>query len=184
MLHADGWVREDEAHVQVHINTYIYRLYDALRMCTCGMVSRQNYVMSTSTASIECSCNYISKVLFTPPSWYLFTISIGHIIICRWAVPPMFALKSKRMWLAQWILVCVSIRTEGLSPSMASITNMLYRLPYWWNMCTTLNPMQCSSQDDISHVHSEWLKMYYLVRPPPLNDMLKFSGCPNTVSCR
>ena len=27
-------------------------------------------------------------------------------------------------------LVCVSIRTEGLSPSMASITNMLYRLPY------------------------------------------------------
>ena len=103
MQHADGWVREDEAHVQVHINTYIYRLYDALRMCTCGMVSKQNYVMSTSTASIECSCNYISKVLFTSPSWYLFTISIGHIIICRWAVPPMFAFKSKRMWLAQWI---------------------------------------------------------------------------------
>ena len=83
MPHAGGGMEEGEARVQLHIDTCIYGLDDVQLKCTCDMVSRPNYVMSTSTVSIECSCNYISKVLFTSPSWYLFTISIGHICICR-----------------------------------------------------------------------------------------------------
>ena len=51
-------------------------------MFVCDFGSKPNYGMSTSAASIECSCNYICKVLFTSPSWYLFTISIGHVLMC------------------------------------------------------------------------------------------------------
>lgn len=79
---------------------------------------------------------------------------------------------------------CVQIRTAGLSPSMAMIANMLDRLRDWWHVCTTHHPLQHGSDDDNIHVHSQWLNMYYLVRPHPPIDMLKFSGCPSTVSYR
>ena len=112
MQHAACWRRSGWGRgtcVASYQHIYIYRLCGVLRMCGYITISMPIYVVSTSTASIECSCNYISKVLFTSPSWYLFTISIGHILICRWAVPPLFAFKSKRLWLAQWMrYMCAS----------------------------------------------------------------------------
>ena len=52
-------------------------------------ISQHKHVMSISTASTECSYNYISKVLFITPSWYLFTIEFGHIYTYWWVVPPL-----------------------------------------------------------------------------------------------
>ena len=40
-------------------------------------------------ASNSCSYNYIFKVLFTTPSWYLFSIGFGHVSIFRWYLAPL-----------------------------------------------------------------------------------------------
>ena len=40
------------------------------------------------TVPNSCSYNYIFKVLFTTPSWYLFSIVFGHVSIFRWALAP------------------------------------------------------------------------------------------------
>lgn len=47
--------------------------------------TRDNLAASThnipATAPRSCSYNYIFKVLFTAPSWYLFAIGFGHMSI-------------------------------------------------------------------------------------------------------
>lgn len=40
-------------------------------------------------ASNSRSYNYIFKVLFTTPSWYLFSIGFGHISVFRWGLAPL-----------------------------------------------------------------------------------------------
>lgn len=40
------------------------------------------------TVSNSCSYNYIFKVLFTTPSWYVFSIGFGHMSKFRWDLAP------------------------------------------------------------------------------------------------
>ena len=54
--------------------------------------TRNNLTVSThnvhATAPRARSYNYIFKVLFTAPSWYVFSIGFGHMSICWWDVAP------------------------------------------------------------------------------------------------
>ena len=55
---------------------------------------RIQHNLGTYTRCVHCiapnsrSYNYIFKVLFTTPSWYLFSIGFGHILAFRWNLAP------------------------------------------------------------------------------------------------
>ena len=54
--------------------------------------ARDNLAVPThnvpAAAPESCSYNYIFKVLFTAPSWYLFAIGFGHMSVFRWDIAP------------------------------------------------------------------------------------------------
>ena len=47
------------------------------------------------TATISGTCNFFVKVLFTCPSWYLYTISLTHIFSFTCNLPPALHSNSK-----------------------------------------------------------------------------------------
>ena len=99
ILHASEWLKctwlyiryrtsvcmHSEMHHLVH--TCMFRVQSVMHGHT-----RNNLAASThnihATAPRSCSYNYIFKVLFTAPSWYLFSIGIGHISMFRWYLAP------------------------------------------------------------------------------------------------
>ena len=76
--------RVDASHCththQLHTHTFAYD-------CT-----RNNLAVTTcnihAAAPMSCSYNYIFKVLFIAPSWYLFSIGFGHMSIFWWSLAP------------------------------------------------------------------------------------------------
>ena len=55
--------------------------------CTCNNLTTSTHNIH-ATAPRARSYNYIFKVLFTAPSWYMFSIGFGHISIFWWDVAP------------------------------------------------------------------------------------------------
>ena len=55
-----------------------------------------NSIMSFAfIPAISGTCNFLFKVLFTFPSWYLYTISLKHIFSFIWNLPPALHSNSK-----------------------------------------------------------------------------------------
>ena len=99
ILHASEWLKctwlyiryrtsvcmHSEMHHLVH--TCMFRVQSVMHGHT-----RNNLAASThnihATAPRSCSYNYIFKVLFTAPSWYVFSIGFGHMSICWWDLAP------------------------------------------------------------------------------------------------
>ena len=55
-----------------------------------------NSIMSFAfIPAISGTCNFLFKVLFTFPSWYLYTISLKHIFSFTWNLPPALHSNSK-----------------------------------------------------------------------------------------
>ena len=92
-------------HMRMHcINHLLHVLQDASQSATLysdiasRLFSEYKYTHVTiskhtrnvrDTVSNSCSYNYIFKVLFTTPSWYLFSIGFGHISVFRWGLAPL-----------------------------------------------------------------------------------------------
>ena len=68
------------------LNRYLTTLTIAYQHSYNNLSSITRYVRIAVPNS--CSYNYISKVLFTTPSWYLLTIGFGHMYAFRWALAP------------------------------------------------------------------------------------------------
>lgn len=76
-------VRKEASHnIYTHVGT-------SPAMCA---HSRNNLAVPThnihAAVPRSCSYNYIFKVLFTAPSWYLFAIGFGHMSIFWWDIAP------------------------------------------------------------------------------------------------
>ena len=92
------------SHIRMHcINNPLHVLQDALQSAKLDpsialrLFPEHKYTPVTiskhthnvrDTVSNSCSYNYIFKVLFTTPSWYVFSIGFGHMSKFRWDLAP------------------------------------------------------------------------------------------------
>ena len=65
------------------------------------------------------SYNYIFKVLFTAPSWYVFSIGFGHMSIFRWDLAPIRIPVQRNITRTVYTVCFVCRSHTGLSPSVA-----------------------------------------------------------------
>ena len=65
------------------------------------------------------SYNYIFKVLFTAPSWYVFSIGFGHMSIFWWDLAPIRIPVQRNITRTVYTVCFVCRSHTGLSPSVA-----------------------------------------------------------------
>ena len=140
ILHASEWLKctwlyiryrtsvcmHSEMHHLVH--TCMFRVQSVMHGHT-----RNNLAASThnihATAPRSCSYNYIFKVLFTAPSWYVFSIGFGHMSIFRWNLAPIRIPIQRNITRAVYAVNFVCRSHTGLSPSVARCCKQFTPVP-------------------------------------------------------
>ena len=141
-------------------------------------------MLFASHSAISGSFHSLFKVLCTFPSWYLFAIGLKFTFSFGCNLPPTLRSTSKERDSHK------SHRTQRLQMVKGSLTlhGTLFQA-----ICTRF-PESSDFQDynsktnfdwhaELFHFHSPLLKESWLVPPPPLSYMLKFSGFADLTSC-
>ena len=126
--------------------------------------------------------NSLFKVLFNFPSRYLFSIGLATVFSLRWSLPPSLGciLKQPDSGKTQSGSGARPYRPDtrcGMRPRSEGrrrTPTAAQRLPY---VTTRHAQKTCRFDAGLVPIHSPLLRESLLVSFPPLNNMLKFSGC-------
>ena len=122
--------------------------------------ARNNLAVPThnipAAAPRSCSYNYIFKVLFTAPSWYLFGRIRTYVsILMRHSTRSHSSPEEHYSNITRRILMCVG-HIRGFHPQLLYIANSLHLLPNWQCMhIQQFNAHGIHSNSDLILVHSQ-----------------------------
>ena len=159
------------------------RLQYAKQNSTARNCTRSNN-LGTPTHELHCSApnsrsyNYIFKVLFTTPSWYVFPIGFGHMSRFWWSVPPVHSPVQRNATQIVYTVHGIKQIAYGSITLIGSVlqTGSICTLTGEYTHIQQFNAHSNDSCRDIFPVHSQWLKASNVVYYPPLTNMLKFGG--------
>ena len=122
--------------------------------------------------------NSLFKVLFTFPSWYLYSISLEFAFSFRWNLPPTLRSNPKeRDSPKSYRTVKTAGARRGCHPLWRPFPGDLHlRLTWYFISRLQLRAEGPDFQFELFPVQSPLLRESFLVFVPPLSDMLKFSG--------
>ena len=97
-----------------------------------------------ATAPRSRSYNYIFKVLFTAPSWYVFSIGFGHMSIFWWDLAPIRIPVQRNITRTVYTVNSCAQVADGAVTLSCSMLQIVYTRTRNGNTCVYNNSMQTS----------------------------------------
>lgn len=136
-------------------------------------------------SAISGTFNFLFKVLFTFPSWYLFAIGLKPIFSFRWYLPPTLRSNPKERDSGKVHRARGTASDKQDShPHWCSFPRGLHMHLRWQHISRLqFKATGPNFHTELSPAHSPLLRESCLVSFPPLTYMLKFSGFTDLISC-